>query len=81
MCPSRHPFEARVCTAAIEGGRTWTFYVEEAGPHRVLKWETSDGQEAQLIASDRLAYWKMNGQGLESALEKLGLKRRGERMP
>ena len=74
-------FDVEVRTAEIEGGRTWTFYVELAEPRRVVKWEVSDGEEAQLLASDRLVYWQMNGKGFESSLAKLGLKPRGARMP
>jgi hypothetical protein len=74
-------FDVEVRSVAIEGGRTWTFYVELAEPRRVVKWEASDGEEAQLLASDRMKYWQMNGKGFESSLAKLGLKPRGARMP
>ncbi len=74
-------FEAEVRTAAIAGGRTWTFYVERVEPHRIIQWESSDGEQAQLLASDRLKYWEMNGEGMQSALAKLGLKPRAARMP
>lgn len=74
-------FEAEVATVAVEGGRTWTFWIERAEPHRVLRWETSDGEKADLLASDRLAYWQLNGPGGEAALAKLGLAPRAPRMP
>ncbi len=74
-------FDVEVLTCAIEGGRTWTFHVELAQPHRLVKWEVSDGEKAELLASDRLKYWQMNGKGFESSLAKLGLKPRGARMP
>ena len=74
-------FEVDVLTAAIAGARTWTFYVERAEPRRVIQWESSDGEKAQLLASERLKYWEMHDEGMQSALAKLGLKPRGVRMP
>jgi hypothetical protein len=74
-------FDADVATVAIEGGRTWTFWIERAEPRRIVQWETSDGERAQLLASDRLAYWQLNGPGGEAALTKLGLTPRALRMP
>ncbi len=65
----------------IAGGPTWTIAVEAAAPHRIIAWETTDGQKASLLGSDRLPYWKLNGPGGESALAKLGLTRRSARMP
>ncbi len=70
-----------VATCAVEGGRTWTFWVEHAAPHRVAQWSCSDGERAQLLASDRLQYWKLNAEGMQSELAKLGLRARGPRMP
>lgn len=74
-------FDADVCTAAVAGDRTWTFWIERAEPHRVLRWTASDGEDARLLASDRLRYWEMHDPGGEAALAKLGLRPRGERMP
>lgn len=74
-------FKANVCEVQIENERSWTIYVEESEPRRILKWETSDSQKAELIATARLKYWEMNGAGFESALEKLGLQPRPPRTP
>lgn len=74
-------FEAELLTAAVEGGRRWFFHVEAAEPHRILKWETDDGLKAELLASDRLQYWKMNGPDFAAAVEKLGLSPRPTRTP
>jgi len=74
-------FEADVYRVAIEGGRSWTFHVERTAPFRVIRWESSDGEKGELLRSARLAYWKMNGKGKESALTGLGLRPRGARMP
>jgi hypothetical protein len=74
-------FEVETRTVAIAGGPTWTIRVERAEPHRVIAWETDDGQRAELLGSDRLKYWEMNAEGYQSALAKLGLTPRGARMP
>jgi hypothetical protein len=67
--------------AARDAGRTWTIYVEQATPHRVVKWERSDGETAVLVKSDRLKYWEMNGLQFITALARLGLSPRPVRMP
>ena len=74
-------FDCVVSTVRIEGGRTWTFFTEAVAPNRVVRWTCSDGEKADLLASDRLAYWQLNGVGGEAALSKLGLKPRAPHMP
>ncbi|HYM81866.1 MAG TPA: hypothetical protein VEY91_10735 [Candidatus Limnocylindria bacterium] len=74
-------FEVERRTVAIDGGATWTFVVEKAAPHRVVSWESSDGERAELLASERLKYWEMNGPGGERALARLGLRPRPLRTP
>lgn len=64
--------EARAVVRGSEGERTWTFLVETAPPHRIVAWETSDGERAELRGSDRLAYWKLNAPGGEEHLKALG---------
>jgi len=46
-----------------------------------VQWETSEGEKAALLASDRLEYWKLHGEGQQSYLSRLGLKPRAPRMP
>lgn len=65
----------------LPGGDTRTIYVEQAAPHRIIRWESSTGEHAELLKSDRMKYWQMNGEGKEAALERLGLKRRAPRTP
>jgi len=43
------------------GGRTTTWQVEVEAPHRIIRWERSDGEVAELVGSERLAYWQLNG--------------------
>jgi len=73
--------DTEVASVRVHGGRTWTFWVERDEPHRIVQWTCSDGERAQLIAGERLAYWKLNAPGGEKWLAKLGLRPRGERMP
>jgi hypothetical protein len=74
-------FDIELRHVEIEGGAAWTIAVEAAEPHRIIEWEASEGQKASLLGSDRLAYWKLNAPGGESALAKLGLTPRAARMP
>ena len=74
-------FDTEVRSVEIEDGRTWTIFVERAAPHRIIRWSVIDGEEGQLVGSDRLAYWKMNGAEFASAVERLGLKVRTLRTP
>lgn len=70
--------EAEVFTARFQNG--WrTFYVERTAPHRILRWETSGGERAELLDSARLKYWELNKPGGEQFLKKLGLNLRGRR--
>lgn len=50
-----------------------TLDVEKAPPHRILGWSTSEGAEAELLGTDRLAYWRLNAEGDESVRSRLGL--------
>lgn len=70
-----------VYTARVEGGRTWTMHVEQSAPHRLAQWACSDGERAQLLGADRMAYWQLHAPGGEAALAKLGLTPRALRMP
>lgn len=61
---------------------TRTFYVETARPgtaRRIVKWESSGGEKAELLASERLKYWELNKPGGEAALRKLKLAARPKR--
>jgi len=58
-----------------------TFEVERDPPRRVLGWTTSTGETAELLATERLAYWELNRPGDESWREALGLSARGSLPP
>ena len=55
------------------GDRTETYWVEKAHPHRILKWESSDGGKGELVESLRLPYWELHGNEDEHYRGKLGL--------
>jgi hypothetical protein len=74
-------FDVERRTVAIGDGPTWSIAVEAAAPHRVIAWETSEGEKASLLASDRIQYWKHNDPSGEALLAKLGLTPRAARMP
>jgi hypothetical protein len=55
-------------------GKRWrAYWVEEAAPHRVVRYETSEGVKAVMLASERMKYWELNTPEGEKALEKLKL--------
>ncbi len=58
----------------LEAGNYWrTFDVEQAAPRRVLAWETSTGETAEILGTERLAYWDLNAPGDERHRQSLGL--------
>lgn len=72
-------FNVEEWSASVPGGLRRTIYVESAPPRRIVRWEASNGERADLLGSGRMKYWQMNGPGLESALKKLGLSPRPPR--
>jgi hypothetical protein len=54
------------------GSVSTSYEVEKAAPRRVLFWKSSDGDEAKLLKTARLPYWKLNGPGDEKYLQHLG---------
>lgn len=59
-------------TVAIDGGTSLVFQIEAAYPHRIVRWSSNAGEEATLLGSTRLAYWKLNAPGGEQHLRELG---------
>ncbi|MBI2689143.1 MAG: hypothetical protein HYX27_22805 [Acidobacteria bacterium] len=68
-----------VFRAKLSDGRERVYEVERTAPHRVLKYSTSEGVEAVLVASERMKYWELNKPEGVVALEKLKLKARPAR--
>jgi hypothetical protein len=74
--------QARIASVSgADGDLLARYWIEEAAPQRVLRWELAGGESAQLIRSARLAYWQLNAQGGERHLEQLGLVPRPARTP
>lgn len=91
--------DARTQEVAWEGGkmrvhRKWVrpqsggmaeFFVEEAFPHRLVRWAFSGGtlvaQDARLVSAVRNKYWTLNGKDGLKALSSLKLKARPARTP
>ncbi|NNE42626.1 MAG: hypothetical protein HKN12_00320 [Gemmatimonadetes bacterium] len=74
-------FETEVVTARTSGGRTWTLNVENAPARRLIRWNRSDGVTAQLVKSERIPYWQMNGNRFQEDLSRIGLSPRPPRTP
>jgi len=66
-------FETYVMSAEIRDERTWHFNVETDPSNRIIRWECSDGQKAEMIGNQRLKYWVLNDNASISALQKIGL--------
>ncbi len=62
----------------IADGRTGQFLVEEAYPHRIVRWELLPDVRGELTGSKRLAYWQLNDPGGRSYLADLGLETAGD---
>jgi hypothetical protein len=66
-------FEVMVYTVEVDDGRTLTFAIEAAAPHRLVRQTGPDGEELALLGSERMAYWKLNAPGGEKHLAEIGL--------
>jgi hypothetical protein len=73
-------FRVVTWTVAEEGGPKATYQIESAPPYRLVRWSVDTGEQAELLGSTRLAYWKLNAPGGEAHLAALGLAR-GSRPP
>ncbi len=82
-------FATSVTTVTVPGARQGRFWIEEAYPHRVVRWEwkAAAGSAAggtrrsaaealdagELTGSTRVAYWRLHGVGDEAYLKQLGV--------
>jgi hypothetical protein len=66
-------FVVHEVTVAPDGGASTTWQVEDAWPHRIVAWASTDGEKAELLGSERLPYWQLNHEGEEVLLEHIGL--------
>lgn len=65
-------FVTETWTATDQAGTT-TWFVEAAAPRRLIAWETSDGERAELTGVLRSTYWNQNKPGDEALRAELGL--------
>ena len=73
-------FESDVLSATFDD-RAITFWVDRAAPRRIVRWVTSEGERAELVAVERLAYWRMNDPSGVGQLKRIGLEPRPPRTP
>lgn len=74
-------FVTRLYVVRVTDGREGRFHIETAYPHRIVKWTWSAARGAAVEASEsgeltgtqRVAYWKLNGNDGERWLKPLGL--------
>lgn len=65
-------FDVNVVRSQLDDGPTTTWYVEVDWPHRLIRWVSTSGEEAELLGSERLPYWSQHANADEVLLEKLG---------
>ncbi len=66
-------FETIVYEVEVSDGRKGVFHIESVYPHRIIRWEMPPDVRGELAGSKRLEYWRLNREGHESYLKKLGL--------
>lgn len=65
--------EVDVYRAKLSDGRERTFEVEKTAPYRIVRYGTSEGLNAVLLATERMKYWELNSPEGTKALGKLKL--------
>ena len=66
-------FTTMVYRVDIADGRKGVFYIEDAYPHRIIRWELLPDVEGVMTGSKRLVYWQLNKNGNEKYLKEIGL--------
>jgi hypothetical protein len=72
-------FEVETFSAQLANGKGYVFFVEKDAPHRIVRWQFTSGEAAELVATDRIKYWELNRPGGEDTLRSLGLEPRAPR--
>ena len=72
-------FEVETFSAQLGNGKGYVFFVEKEAPYRIIRWQFTSGEAAELVASERVKYWELNRPGGEEALRSLGLEPRAPR--
>ncbi len=66
-------FATWTATVTLPNGYASTWWVEAAAPHRLIRWEASDGEVGELSHSIREPYWAMHGNKHAGDRSRLGL--------
>jgi hypothetical protein len=66
-------FQVEEWTLELDNGERYTYAVERAFPHRIIEWSGPDGELARMRGVDRIEYWKLNRNGDEKHLSRIGL--------
>jgi hypothetical protein len=74
-------FAVELMAVRLPDKQTQTFYVEQAAPRRIVKWESSTGEHAETAEVRSNEILADERGGLESALSRIGLSRRQARTP
>ncbi len=72
-------FEVETYSAQLGNGNRYEYFVEAAAPHRVVRWEYTNGEVGELYSSERMKHWEMKRSGGEEALKSMGLEPRAPR--
>jgi len=72
-------FEVEAFSAQLANGKGFVFFVEKEAPYRIIRWQFTSGEAAEMVASERVKYWQLNQPGGEDALRSLGLEPRTPR--
>jgi hypothetical protein len=72
-------FDADLWTVDMGMAYKREVWVERGGDGRILKWQASSGEKAELLQSARMKYWELNGPAGQAELSKLGLRPRPAR--
>jgi hypothetical protein len=71
-------FSCVAYTVQTADGRTGKYFIEDAYPHRIVRWSWTSsggmaGEAGSLTGSERLAYWRLHDEGDERYLESIGV--------
>jgi hypothetical protein len=72
-------FQGEMWQVNGENGFVLQIWAEQAAPHRILRWQSSSGEKAELTGSARMKYWTLHSEGDEGLLKQLGLMPRPRR--
>lgn len=72
-------FETELWSVEMGTAYKREIWIEKGGQGRIVRWQASSGEKAELTGSTRNKYWQLTNPGGEAELSKLGLKARPPR--